>query len=162
MAYRDTLIASKRRTIEPQAAPKGYYEGAHRVVRDGVPCRVFYAPSKAQKERLAAIRLACEAQVSVELDDCPQFAFEPLEGAERVYKAKGARPVPARPTSGAGADYYSGHRRYIIGGVPCRLAFDKGNQSYRHWANGEPMGGFDKWNERAHEWWEARCAMKDE
>ena len=151
MAYLDTIIATARQS-EPQE--RGYYESGYRIMRDGVPCRVFHKRCKEVAAQIAAIEIARDSGAELALDDAPSFYFKPVEGKQ--YKAKGAKPVPPRPKSGAGKEYYATGKRYIVGGIPCRLAFDKGNHCLRHWADGErsPKQLAD-WKERADDWFEA-------
>lgn len=154
MAYRsfnpDSLSAGHVPACEPDATAS-YYDGAYRVVRDGVPCRVFHKRTREQAAKIAAIELACAAGVELDLEDQPAFSFVPAE-REGVYRSKGAAPVPKAPP--ASEPFYRGRKRYIVGAVPTSLARDKLNHSMRHWAVGEPMGGFEAWAKRAAEWWE--------
>ena len=159
MAYLETQIATS--SAAPVEAPeRDYYEDGFRITRDGVPCRVFVKRDKELSAQIRAIEIARDAGAQVELDDAPTFAFMPsANDEENIYKAKGAKPVPPKPTKGAGKDYYSTGKRYIIGGIPCRVAFAKLNHSFRHWADGERSAKqLADWKERAADWlgaWEA-------
>ena len=163
MAYLETQIATASRTVE--APERDYYDGAHRVTRDGVPCRVFIKRDKELSAQIKAIEIARDAGAEIALDDAPTFAFMPAPSDESgPYVAKGAKPVPAKPTAGEGKAYYATGKRYIIGGIPCRVAFAKLNHSFAHWADGSREGKFlADWIERADEWfeqWEAGDAVE--
>lgn len=112
---------------KPVAAPvetvAGYYDGGRRVLRGGVPCKVFSRPASPELLALRArVALVLAGELQWEPDPAfPGFTFEPATGDE-------AKPSPRKsaalaPKLGAAArSYYASGHRIVIGGVPCRIA----------------------------------------
>jgi antirestriction protein ArdC len=112
---------------EPVAAPvepvAGYYDGGRRVLRGGVPCKVY---SRAASAELLAFRARVALVLAGELEwepdpAFPGFTFEPATGDEA--KLSPRKSVALAPKLGAAArSYYASGHRIVIGGVPCRIA----------------------------------------
>jgi hypothetical protein len=112
-----------------------YYQGAYRVIRDGVPCRVFIkGPAKGKKE----IELAAGWGVELRFDDIPGFTFDPVQDRHQQlqrgtrYRASSQIPKPGPMAK----EYYKGGVRLVIGGVPCKVfRVGQDRRHYRKWVN---------------------------
>lgn len=124
-----------------------YYDGAHRVTRDGVPCRVFHKRSRELARQIAMIEIARDTGCEIHLEDAHKFNFAPVERTpEQIAGHRAPRVTPKPPK---GCDYYKGGVRKVVQGVPCRFAMMPPNYTQSHWADiNAPMVD---WQERHDE-----------
>jgi hypothetical protein len=124
-----------------------YYDNAFRIMRDGAPMRVYQKRDSELSNQIAMIELAAEAGCGIQLDDAPNFIFNPADKSGKSYQKN--RQGPAPNPSPMMKRYYDGYRRAVQNGVPCRLAkLPRGaKHSLAHWAGANvPMDG---WYDRA-------------
>jgi antirestriction protein ArdC len=106
---------------EPMPDPLGE-EAPRTITRDGVPCRVWSLPeSEATKEIKRRLRLAMSGQDAGDALDWtpPGFTYTPPASVEAKLPPRViVTPTPCREA----LDYYKGGHRFVVGGVPCRIA----------------------------------------
>lgn len=127
-AWEPVEPVSAPQTVEqPIASPcvpadvSAYYAGGRRVMRDGVPCKVFSRPRSAETTALIdRLAMVCAGKVEWEGDpNFPGFSFKPAVDRKGAGKRSAASAVKVSP---AVKSYYEGGHRFIIDGVPVRLA----------------------------------------
>jgi hypothetical protein len=97
-----------------------YYDGGRRVVRDGVPCKVFSRPASAVTRDVRA-KIAHVLAGTMDwspVDGLPGFSFTPPEKVGGEIATPKALAIRAK----ARDSYYAGGCRVVIDGVPVRLA----------------------------------------